>query len=117
MFVESAVARVPVPALLPSGMFVREGNALPVGALMVSSFTLKPKRRDRCHRIAAGLGAQHRDQPAHIDRRGHRPDDRRQLLGNAAASSAQPAGLVNGLTALTATAGGGSMRCSATLRL
>jgi hypothetical protein len=44
MFVESAVARVPVPALLPSGMFVREGNALPVGALMVSSFTLKPKK-------------------------------------------------------------------------
>jgi hypothetical protein len=26
MFVESAVARVPVPALLPSGMFVREAT-------------------------------------------------------------------------------------------
>ena len=44
MFVDGGVARVPFHNPVVSGAFVGESNVIPVGALLLSSFTLKPKK-------------------------------------------------------------------------
>jgi len=43
-FIDGAVARVPIHSPTPSGGFVAEGGAIPVGALIISGQTLKPKK-------------------------------------------------------------------------
>jgi hypothetical protein len=43
-FIDGAVARVPVHTPTPSGGFVAEGGAIPVGALIIAALGLKPKK-------------------------------------------------------------------------
>lgn len=111
MFVDGAVARTPTHTPAPSGAFILEGSPIPLGALLLGSLTLKPKK-------AGGLTAVTREllagTPINVEQSlrvlleqdiGLLVDS--ILLGNAAVTTAQPAGLLNGVTPLTATAGGG----------
>ena len=79
----AAVARVPTHQPAASGAFVLEGNPIPVGALILGSISLKPKKAAAIvavdERITHRLAAQCRIEFAHVARRGHRLDDRRHL--------------------------------------
>lgn len=110
-FINGAVARVPTHQPTPSGAFVLEGNSIPLGALLLGSFALKPKK---CAGIVAMTKELVAGSPANVETSlqallsqdiGLLVDN--VLLGSAASSAAQPAGLLNGLTPITATAGGG----------
>jgi Phage capsid family len=107
-FIDGAVARVPVHTPTPSGGFVLEAGAIPVGALILTALNLKPKK-------AASITAITRElvngSPLNVELSlrvllgedlGLAIDG--ILLGNAAASAAQPAGLLNGLTPIVPSA-------------
>jgi hypothetical protein len=111
-FIDGAVAKVPVHAPTPSGGFVLEAGAIPVGALILTALTLKPKK-------AASITAITREllqgSPLNVELSlqtllsqdiGLMIDN--ILLGNAASTAAQPAGILNGVTPLTATASTGA---------
>jgi hypothetical protein len=111
-FIDGAVARVPVHTPTPSGGFVAEGGAIPVGALIIAALGLKPKKAGSITAITKELAA---GGPLNVERSlrillaqdlGLAIDA--VLLSNAVATSAAPAGLLNGVTPLTATAGGGT---------
>ena len=111
-FIDGAVARVPVHTPTPSGGFVAEGGAIPVGALIIAALGLKPKKAASITAITKELAA---GSPLNVELSlrtllaqdlGLAIDN--VLLGSTAATSAAPAGLLNGVTPLTATAGGGS---------
>ena len=103
---------MPIHTPTPIGGFVAEGGAIPVGALIMTAQTLKPKK-------AASIVAVTKElingSPLNVELSlrtllaqdlGLMIDG--VLLGSTAATTAAPAGLLNGVTPLTATAGGGS---------
>jgi HK97 family phage major capsid protein len=110
-FIAGAVAGVPVHTPAASGGFVAEAGAIPVDALIISALALRPKK-------AAAITALTRElangAPTNVELSlrtlleqdiGLMVDG--ILLGNTAASASAPAGLLNGITPLAATAGGG----------
>jgi hypothetical protein len=112
-FIDGAVARVPVHTPTPSRGFVAEGGAIPVGALIIAALGLKPKKAGSITAITKELAAGlplivelslqtllRQDLGLAIDA---------VLLGSAAATPDAPAGLLAGVTPLTATAGGGAI--------
>jgi hypothetical protein len=56
-FIDGAVARVPVHTPTPSGGFVAEGGAIPVGALIIAALGLKPKKAGSITAITKELAA------------------------------------------------------------
>lgn len=111
-FIDGAVALVPVHTPTPSGGFVAEGGAIPVGALIIAALGLKPKKAASITAVTKELVA---GSPLNVEQslRTLLGEDLglaidAVLLGNAAASASAPAGLLNGVTPLTATAGGGT---------
>ena len=110
-FIHGAIARVPVHTPMPSGGFVLEGGAIPVGALIIAALGLKPKKAAAITAITKELAA---GSPLNVELSlqtllaedvGLMIDG--ILLGSGAATAAQPAGLLAGLTPIAATAGGG----------
>jgi hypothetical protein len=110
-FIDGAVARVPVHTPTPSGGFVAESGVIPVGALIIAALGLKPKKAASITAITKELAA---GSPLNVELSlrtllaqdlGLAIDN--VLLSSTAATSAAPAGLLNGVTPLTATAGGG----------
>jgi len=111
-FIDGAVALMPVHTPTPSGGFVAEGGAIPVGALIIAALGLKPKKAASITAVTKELVA---GSPLNVEQslRTLLGEDLglaidAVLLGNAAASASAPAGLLNGVTPLTATAGGGT---------
>ena len=111
-FIDGAVARVPVHTPVPSGGFFPEARAIPVSALIIAAVGLKPKKAGSITAITKELA---NGSPLNVELSlrtllaqdlGLAIDN--VLLGNAAATAAAPAGLLNGVTPLTATAGGGT---------
>jgi hypothetical protein len=104
-FVDGAVARTPIHTPVPSGGFVLEANAIPVGALILSSFILKPKKAAAITSLTREL-LQGSPVNVELSLRVLLAQDLGLaidgiLLGNTAVSAAAPAGLLNGLTSLT----------------
>jgi HK97 family phage major capsid protein len=106
------VIRVPTWAPAASGMFVTEGAPIPVSSFTLGAITLRPKKAGNIIAITDELlyGS-----PADVEvalrailseALGLMIDN--VLLGNTAATTAAPAGILNGLTPLTATTGGGT---------
>src|SRR4029450_2243398 len=100
-FIDGAVARVPVHAPTPSGGFVLEAGAIPVGALILTALNLKPKKAASITAITKELA---NGSPLNVELSlrtllaqdlGLMIDG--ILLGNAAASASAPAGLLNGV--------------------
>jgi hypothetical protein len=56
-FIDGTVARVPVHTPTPSGGFVAEGGAIPVGALIIAALALKPKKAGSITAITKELAA------------------------------------------------------------
>ena len=111
-FVEGGVVKVPIHSPIASGAFVAEGNAIPLGALILSATTLPPKKAASIIAVTKELLA---GSPLNVEISlqtllaqdlGLMIDG--VLLSNAAATAAAPAGLLAGVTPLTPTAGGGS---------
>ena len=116
----SAHGLIQVPTWAPaaSGAFVTEGGPIPVGPFVFGATTLRGKK-------AANIVAINDEMvfgsPADVEMTlqtilgeslGLMIDG--VLLSSAAATSAAPAGMLNGVTPLTATTGGGPPHCSAT---
>jgi hypothetical protein len=104
--------RVPHHTPSASGGFTVEGGPIPAAAMLLSSLTLKPKRANSIIAMSRELL---QSGPTNVETslRALIADDLGLmidgiLLGNTAATAAAPAGLLNGLTSLGATAGGGT---------
>ena len=107
----SGIVRVPTHTPTPSGAFVPEGGPIPLGALIVVSLGLKPRKAAAITTFTRELA---QGSPSNVETslRTLLADDvglmvDQILLGSAAASTTQPAGLLNGLVSLAPTAGGG----------
>ena len=114
------IVRVPMHTPTPSGAFIGESGAIPVSAMILGSMGLKPKKaaaitattRELMNGAASNVETSLRvllgeDMGLMVDG---------ILLGSAAATPSQPPGLLNGLTPIAPTTGGGLPRCSATSR-
>jgi hypothetical protein len=109
----ASVVRVPFYGAAPSGSFTTEGAPIAVPAMVFSSISLRTKK---CASIIAITRELLQGGPANVETSlrellaadiGLAVDS--ILLGNGAATTAQPQGLLFGLTTLGATAGGGAV--------
>jgi hypothetical protein len=110
-FAEGSIVRTPVHTPTPSGAFIAEGGAIPAGPLIITALTLKPRKAPAICAITKELM---NGSPLNVELSlktllaedvGLMIDG--ILLGNAAATTEQPPGLLFGLTPLAPTAGGG----------
>jgi hypothetical protein len=119
-FVEGATVRIPVHSPTPSGGFVLEGNSIPVAALIIAAINLKPKKAAAIVAITREIA---NGAPGNVETSLHTllAQDLglaidSVLLSNAAITAAAPAGLLNGVSPITAATGGGANAMMADIR-